>query len=250
MLSRLGRLSEDETLLELVVAQANERLASSLPSLERELSAARECLSRRQAENRALVSRLIGMPPDTVPQSFWDIAKEKEAEITATREEIQRLERKQEDLEAARLSADDFKGALQNLTLVYRQLKPIEQSRLLACLIDRIVLDDEKATMWLMGEKGQLVKPSAESSPRGQTSSPGWVVERTTAVVVGAGRRRKARPVSERRHDPRGPERWRVWRMLLETGAVSSKAELARAMGVSRAAVTMGLAKLEATSRG
>ena len=33
--------------------------------------------------------------------------------------------------------------------------------------------------------------------------------------------------------------------MLLETGAVSSKAKLALAMGVSWAAVTMGLAKLE-----
>lgn len=174
VLSRLERLAEDEALLDLVVAQANERLAAGLPSLERELYAAREALSRRQAENRALVSRLVGMPQDAVPQSFWDIAKEKEAEIQATREEIQRLERKQEDLEAARLSADDFRDALQNLVQVYEQLQPIEQSRLLACLIDRIVLDDEKATMWLMGEQGQLVNPSAESSPRGVTSSPCW----------------------------------------------------------------------------
>ncbi len=45
-----------------------------------------------------------------------------------------------------------------------------------------------------------------------------------------------------------GPERWARWRRLLEDGAYASRAELARGEGVSRAAVTMGLRKLESTS--
>lgn len=43
-----------------------------------------------------------------------------------------------------------------------------------------------------------------------------------------------------------GPERWKRWRQLLEEGAYGTKAELARAEGVSRAAATMGLQKLVA----
>ncbi len=39
--------------------------------------------------------------------------------------------------------------------------------------------------------------------------------------------------------------RWREWRRLLDEGAYPSKAELARAMGVSRAAVTQALRRLD-----
>ena len=38
-----------------------------------------------------------------------------------------------------------------------------------------------------------------------------------------------------------GPERWARWRRLLEEGVYKSRAELARAEGVTRAAVTQGL---------
>jgi biotin operon repressor len=39
--------------------------------------------------------------------------------------------------------------------------------------------------------------------------------------------------------------RWERWRRMLEDGTYSSRAELARGEGVSRAAVTIGLRKLE-----
>lgn len=41
-----------------------------------------------------------------------------------------------------------------------------------------------------------------------------------------------------------GPERWARWKMALDSGAVASRAELARREGVTRAAVTQGLKKL------
>ena len=43
---------------------------------------------------------------------------------------------------------------------------------------------------------------------------------------------------------PTGPERWDRWAEMLATGM--KKSEIARAEGVSRAAVTMGLRKLRA----
>ena len=43
----------------------------------------------------------------------------------------------------------------------------------------------------------------------------------------------------------RGPERWSCWKALLDAGVYGTKAELARGEGVSRAAVTQGLGKLE-----
>lgn len=43
----------------------------------------------------------------------------------------------------------------------------------------------------------------------------------------------------------RGEARWREWRRMLDEGVYGTKAELARGEGVSRAAVTMGLRRLE-----
>ncbi len=45
---------------------------------------------------------------------------------------------------------------------------------------------------------------------------------------------------------PRGPERWRRWKRMLDEGVCRNRAELARVEGVSRAAVTQGLRKLGA----
>jgi len=39
-------------------------------------------------------------------------------------------------------------------------------------------------------------------------------------------------------------DRWRMWRHALDDGEYGSRAELARAVGVSRAAVSKGLGKL------
>ncbi len=47
-----------------------------------------------------------------------------------------------------------------------------------------------------------------------------------------------------RKREP-GMVRWERWRRMLEDGTYSSRAELARGEGVSRAAVTIGLRKLE-----
>lgn len=48
---------------------------------------------------------------------------------------------------------------------------------------------------------------------------------------------------------PSSLDRYRRWRQLLDDGAHPSQAALARAEGVSRAAVTLGLRRLQAAER-
>jgi hypothetical protein len=59
-----------------------------------------------------------------------------------------------------------------------------------------------------------------------------------------ARRRLKRRRRRKRAREP-GMVRWERWRRMLEDGTYNSRAELARGEGVSRAAVTIGLRKLD-----
>ena len=92
--------------------------------------------------------------------------------------------------------------------------------------------------------------------------SPELTVGRTweTEVLVPGARealrkartRRRQRRRATKRKEPgqlRGPERWREWQGMLDEGVYPTKAALARSEGVSRAAVTLGLRKLEQLRR-
>jgi hypothetical protein len=77
-----------------------------------------------------------------------------------------------------------------------------------------------------------------------------------TPAAVGAGalhaaegpRQPERAPSGETARDeplhPRGLPRWTEWKRLLDGGVYANRAELARAEGVSRAAVTLGLRRL------
>jgi hypothetical protein len=77
---------------------------------------------------------------------------------------------------------------------------------------------------------------------RGRNGSPGltkggtWIFETRYRSVANVGRLKEN---SQRRET--GPERWARWRKLLDEGTYKSRAELARAEGVTRAAVTQAL---------
>lgn len=73
----------------------------------------------------------------------------------------------------------------------------------------------------------------------GHCGSPGWTVGGTWVLRA---RYPREEPRRARRKRKSGPERWRRWAEMVEGGM--TKAEVARAEGVSRAAVTMGLGKL------
>jgi hypothetical protein len=84
--------------------------------------------------------------------------------------------------------------------------------------------------------------------PADENGSPLFALCRTWVCEAG-----RVDEVRERRREKRngkrresGPERWARWQRMLDEGVYASRAELARAEGVSRAAVTMGLRKLSA----
>jgi len=58
-------------------------------------------------------------------------------------------------------------------------------------------------------------------------------------------RRRPRKVTALRRGGPAPGERARAWRRMLDEGVYGSRAALARGEGVSRAAVTQGLRRLE-----
>jgi len=84
------------------------------------------------------------------------------------------------------------------------------------------------------------VKHLGRSSYLDQFGSPLLTIDRTLVVEVTVKSARQRSATGQ----PNGPERWREWQRLLDVGVYGSKAKLARAVGVSRAAVTKGLARL------
>ncbi len=251
VLSRLSQLAKDEALLQMVIEQTNARLTSGLPALERELTVAREQLGGKERESRALVARLVAMPQNAVPESFWEAARELEAQAQHLREEINRISRKRVELEAARLSVGDYRQALQNFDALYTHLQPNEQSRLLACLIDRVVLEKEQATMWLLGE--EKVNPSSESSPRGVTSSGVTPLGELACLdnfallwpeeEVSQWRQRRERRAALREEKERDPPAAKALRQALEWEVMLrrrgwTRSRLADEVGYTRARVT------------
>jgi hypothetical protein len=75
--------------------------------------------------------------------------------------------------------------------------------------------------------------------------SPTRATGRTWVAVVIVGVSRSKRVILRES----GPERWARWKGWLEDGTCGSRAEVARREGVSRAAVTQGLGKLEEPSK-
>ena len=76
--------------------------------------------------------------------------------------------------------------------------------------------------------------------------SPGMITARTWKIVVEVQRFQRARAMRKtEKKQVRGEARWREWRRMLDEGVYATKAELARGQGVSRAAVTIGLRRLE-----
>lgn len=70
-----------------------------------------------------------------------------------------------------------------------------------------------------------------------------WTFEARYRPVARVGR---VKEKGERRET--GPERWARWRRMLDEGVYKSRAELARAEGVTRAAVTQALGRQKGAS--
>ena len=81
------------------------------------------------------------------------------------------------------------------------------------------------------------------------TGEPDETVGRTRVIVVKVPAVRgpqRAHRKKEKNARTRGRERWLRWKTMLDEGVYESRSALARGEGVSPAAVTQGLQKLEA----
>lgn len=78
---------------------------------------------------------------------------------------------------------------------------------------------------------------------------PGPHGRRRRGQEPGEDEEREAQSTAAPRPGPEALERYRRWRWLLEEGVYPSQAALARAEGVSPAAVSTGLGRLEAVER-
>ena len=99
------------------------------------------------------------------------------------------------------------------------------------------------ARPWFKPQNGKWEEPRLLTGvlPTAQDGSPTRATGRTWVAVVIVGVSRSKRVVLRES----GPQRWARWKGWLEDGTCGSRAEVARREGVSRAAVTQGLGKLE-----
>jgi len=99
-----------------------------------------------------------------------------------------------------------------------------------------------------LGRSSYLDQIGSPEPTIGRTWEIGVVVPGAREALREARKKRRERRRARKRTEPRlhrGPERWREWQRLLDEGVYPTKAALARGEGVSRAAVTQGLFKLQ-----
>lgn len=138
VLDRLDRLADDLGLLADLVDRANARIEDEVPERVKELALAREQVQRLRAEHAALVERLMAAPAGMVPASFWQRAKDLEEQQHAAESVMARLEVAIAETRSQRLDADVYRDALRRFREVYAELDALQQSDLLAYLLDEL----------------------------------------------------------------------------------------------------------------
>jgi len=258
-------LSEDEDLLGRPVERANERIEDGVPSKQRELAAAKDQVTRLQSEHEALVERLLAAPKGMVPASFWQKAKDLEAQVQGAESVAARLAVELANTRSKKLSVETCRATLLRFREVWEATDALQRADLLAYLLDGVEITGSQIKIALLGnpEAGRL-DVFADRPQLGQPME--WLPVRDWKRTADAGSahrtirleaRLKSKPRSGKSRGrikaSRAPrvhplERAEAWGALLEDGVVNTRAELARHLGVSRARVTQVLAVLSVRS--
>lgn len=183
VISRLARLADDEELLGLIIAEANKRIDAEAPQRADDLKAARVRVDELEREMRDLVSRLMSLPKERVPASFWNMANEKEDELSGARADVLRLEAQAAESQARRLHASSYREALTEFGKVFAALTPFDKARLLAYLVERVELGESRMALYLLEED-----PDAQNVNRPESGySPGgsWLRKAKAASTGG-----------------------------------------------------------------
>lgn len=186
VLDRLCHLAEDDTLLDLIVKKANDKIEDGVPLKEREVEAAKRRLAELEAAEEAITEHMLAMPPGEVPHGFIKKAKKMEDDIAHCRKGLQRLEAELRELRAARLDPEAYRLALRSFSRVYEHLDPLQRADLTAYLLDRVevraIVEDgthvaTEVTIALLGESPEVgrYEKGAES---GYSQPPTWLGNR------------------------------------------------------------------------
>ncbi len=277
----LGQLSRHPDLVSLVIETARNRRKSDRPELQRELAALVKEMDDVKAKQANCADVLINGGLDGVTESLKRRMSELDASrqrLTVA------LERKRYDLaacDAAILNETRVMDALGRLGNLLPQVPPVEQKELCRLLIERLEVSrpmptspesrlvvDLRMKLHLprlvegMEERVVGVAPANRlplpistrnvifSAQVDFTDAPRGEVEIIAPFRQTLKVRSAARPIV-RRAEPEKPARMRhpihdvlKWQAKLESGEYRNRAELARKLGVSRAAVTQVLRML------
>jgi site-specific DNA recombinase len=152
IVKRLGRLADDEDLLDAVIDTANKRLQQDAPLFSNELARATRKMASLQDEADKLMNRMMEFEGN-LPAIVVNAVHSKQEELDAANKQKVYLEHQLQDLRASTLDVKAYRQALRSFDVVFDALDPYQQSSLINCLIERIELDDHgHVRMWLTGE--------------------------------------------------------------------------------------------------
>ncbi len=155
VVDRLKKLASNGPLLDRIVEEANRRLVTTAPEVERDLKLARQRAAQLEAQHANLTTHLMTAPSGTPLDSFWATVKELAATAEGARAEVARLERALGDLACAKMKAEDYRRALRSFSAVWGKLDPYEQTEVLGLLLDRVEITPDKMHIALLGEMPQ-----------------------------------------------------------------------------------------------
>ena len=148
------------------------------------------------------------------------------------------------------MTAESIRSGLRNFARVYEYMKPYEKRELIRIVLSRAQIGGRTLILDVYETACAGFAQAVKSDSRSET--PGWLPESVARSVLRdcwqvqlpSVMTLKIREKRVRRETFAHPE----WAAAVASGVVSSKAELARRTGVSRAAVTLAL-KRGAASR-
>lgn len=152
VVDRLKKLARNGPLLDTIVEEANRRLTTTAPDVERDLRAARHRAAQLDAQHANLTGHLLAAPAGTPLDSFWATARELAATAAGARGEVTRLERTLGDLACARMKAEDYRRVLRQFAAVWAKLDAYEQVEVLGLLVTRVDITPEEMRVTLLDD--------------------------------------------------------------------------------------------------
>jgi DNA invertase Pin-like site-specific DNA recombinase len=257
ILERLGVLAASPTVLEQLVAATNSR-QQQLPALGRQ----RRALRRELADVNGQADALLADWKDLTASDARSFITEKLAALATRRDGLETAVRDVDaaitHLQAARLDVLEIQRALIHINEIYACLVPLEQKELFRILVHRAEVSHDKIVLELHTEALSAIAEGPAISAMGakRFESPGRLPESVAqsvvydefCLVLPSLEARSRRQTRARRFQG-SIEVAAEWQARLDSGVATTRAELARQLGVTRARVTQVLGDSGAPGR-